>query len=45
MKARPDWIACMFTQALNTAREVTPDARLHVAVLQWPAERVRRYTA
>jgi damage-control phosphatase, subfamily I len=42
MKARPDCIACMFAQALNTAREVTADERIHGAVLQRLAERVAR---
>lgn len=33
MKAQPECLACMFRQALNTARAATPDPRAHTAIL------------
>ncbi|MFO7871533.1 MAG: ARMT1-like domain-containing protein [Kiritimatiellia bacterium] len=42
MKAKPDCIACMFKQALNTARVVTDDPAVHLEILRrtgkWLAE-------
>lgn len=40
MKARPDCIVCMFRQALNTARLVSDDPGVHLAILQGVAARV-----
>jgi len=44
MKAYPDCIACMFKQALNTARLVTEDPNVHVRVLKTLAARVAETT-
>jgi damage-control phosphatase, subfamily I len=34
MKARPDCIPCLFTQALNTVRQITQDPDVHMRVLR-----------